>query len=111
VIRPVIVAAGNNTDAGQTIRIEYAFDGPGTELDRTFTDEVTLPARDFVQSLDGIRVQNGKTPIGEYTLTVTVTGGRRRPKCRRLVERTIGFAVAFLGDVPERECRVRRVIA
>lgn len=67
-------AAGNNTDAQQTIRYHYVFDGPGTELDRTFTEEVTLPPRDFVQDLDGIRVQNGKTPLGEYTLTLTVTG-------------------------------------
>lgn len=67
-------SVGNQSGVTQTIRIDYVLDGPGTELDRAFTREVALEPNDFVQDLDGIRVQNKKTPLGEYTLTVTGTG-------------------------------------
>ena len=67
-------SVGNQSDVTQTITIDYVLDGPGTEFDRAFTHEVVLEPNDFVQDLDGIRVQNKKTPLGEYTLTVTGSG-------------------------------------
>jgi hypothetical protein len=58
-------SVGNHSDVTQTIRIEYALDGPGTELDLAFTKEVVVEAGDLYQERDGLRARNRKTPLGE----------------------------------------------
>ncbi len=63
----------NQTDAPQTIRIDGVLDGPGTELDRSFTQEVTIGANDLINVVDELRVKKS-TPLGEYTLSITAAG-------------------------------------
>ena len=69
----MLYSVSNRTDAAQTIHIERVFDGPGTELDRTFAQDVEIPANDLINVSDELRVKNS-TPLGEYTLTVTASG-------------------------------------
>ena len=69
----MLYSVSNRTDAAQTIHIEGVFDGPGTELDRTFAQDVEIPANDLINVSDELRVKNS-TPLGEYTLTVTASG-------------------------------------
>ncbi len=69
----MLYSVANQTDAAQTIHIEGVFDGPGTELDRTFAQDVEIPANDLINVFDELRVKKS-TPLGEYTLTVTASG-------------------------------------
>jgi hypothetical protein len=70
----MLYAVSNRTDAAQTIHIEGTFDGPGTELDRTFAQDVEIPANDLINFFpEDLRVKK-HTPLGEYTLTVTASG-------------------------------------
>jgi hypothetical protein len=69
----MLYSVANQTDAAQTIRIDGVFDAPGTELDRTFTQEVLIEANDLVNVFDELRVKKN-TPLGEYTLSVTAAG-------------------------------------
>jgi hypothetical protein len=66
-------SVANRTDADQTVRIEAVFDAPGTELDRSSTQDVLVPARDLVNLFDQHKLKSS-APLGEYTLTVTATG-------------------------------------
>jgi hypothetical protein len=66
-------SVANQTDAAQTVRIDTVFDGPGTELDRTSSQEVVIAANDLVNLFDELRVKKD-TPLGEYTLAVTASG-------------------------------------
>ena len=66
-------SVGNRTDAAQSVRIDGVFDGPGTELDRTFTQTVEIPANDLINVHDELRVKRD-TPLGDYTLTITAAG-------------------------------------
>ena len=65
-------AVGNQTSVTQTMRIDYVFDGPGTELDRTFTKEVVLEPGGIHQELEEFKAKQ-KTPRGGFSLTVTGT--------------------------------------
>ncbi|MGH3016262.1 MAG: hypothetical protein ACRDNN_15060, partial [Gaiellaceae bacterium] len=69
----MLASVDNRTDAAQTIRLEWVFDGPGTEFDRTFVEETLIQARDLDNVFDELRVKKG-TPLGVYTLTVTASG-------------------------------------
>jgi hypothetical protein len=67
-------AVDNASDVTQTIRIDYVLDRPGTEFDRAFTQEVVIEPNAIHQERDELRIENKKTPLGEYTLTVTAVG-------------------------------------
>ena len=69
----MLYSVANQTDTAQTVRVDGAFDAPGTELDRTFTEELSIPANDLVNVHDELRVKR-HTPVGGYTLTVTASG-------------------------------------
>jgi hypothetical protein len=66
-------SVANNSDITQTIRIDYVFDGPGTELDRAFTEEVVLEPGGIHQEREEFKLKR-RTPVGEYVLTVTGSG-------------------------------------
>ena len=67
-------AVFNQSDVSQTIRVDYALDGPGTEFDRTSTVNVLLAPDEIYDVRETFSVQNNKTPLGEYTLTVAASG-------------------------------------
>jgi hypothetical protein len=70
----MLYSVANQTDAAQTIHIEGVFDGPGTELDRTFAQDVEIPANDLINFFpEDLRVKKS-TPLGQYTLSVTASG-------------------------------------
>jgi hypothetical protein len=69
----MLYSVANQTDAPQTIRIDGVLEGPGTEFDRTFTQEVTIPANDLINVFDEFSVRKS-TPFGEYTLSITAAG-------------------------------------
>jgi hypothetical protein len=69
----MLYSVANRTDAAQTIRVSGVLDGSGSELDRTFTQELLIPANDLVNVSDEMRVKR-QTPLGEYTLSVTAQG-------------------------------------
>ena len=64
----------NQSDAPQTVRVEYALDGPGTDFDRTSAVDVLLQPDEVYDVLESFRVENNKTPLGEYTLTIAASG-------------------------------------
>jgi hypothetical protein len=66
-------AVANNSGITQTIRIDYVVDGPGTEFDRAFTQEVVLAPSDIYQTKEDFKVTRSM-PHGQYTLTVTGSG-------------------------------------
>jgi hypothetical protein len=66
-------AVANNSDITQTIRIDYVVDGPGTEFDRAFTQEVVLEPKGIHQAVEDFKVIR-RMPVGQYTLTVTGSG-------------------------------------
>jgi hypothetical protein len=72
-IASMFFAVANNADITQTVRIDYALDGPGTALDRAFTKEVVLAPGDIHQEREEFKVGN-RTPKGVYSLTVTGSG-------------------------------------
>lgn len=67
-------AVFNQSDVTQTIRIDYVLDGPGTALDGAFTEEVVLAPGGDHQQLEELRIENKKTPLGQYTVTITASG-------------------------------------
>jgi hypothetical protein len=69
----MLYSVANQTDAAQTVHIEGVFDGPGTELDRTFAQDVEIRANDLINVFDELRVRK-HTPLGEYTLSVEAAG-------------------------------------
>jgi hypothetical protein len=69
----MLYSVANQTDAAQRVRIDGMFDAPGTELDRTFTQEVLIEANDLVNVFDELRIKKN-TPLGEYTLSVMAAG-------------------------------------
>jgi hypothetical protein len=64
----------NQSDVTKTITIDATLDAPGTALDRTSTQQVVLEPGGIHDVFDEMRVQNRKTPLGEYTLSVTASG-------------------------------------
>lgn len=67
-------AVFNQSDAPQTVRVEYALDGPGADFDRASTVDVLLQPGEIYDVLESFRVQHKVTPLGEYTLTIAASG-------------------------------------
>ncbi|MGH8969857.1 MAG: hypothetical protein ACRDV1_07910 [Actinomycetes bacterium] len=74
----------NQSDVTQTIRVDYALDGPGSELDRTSTVDVLLAPDEIYDVHETFRVANNKTPLGDYTLTVAAAGSESATTSARL---------------------------
>jgi hypothetical protein len=66
-------SVANNSDITQTIRIAYALDGPGTELDKAFTQDVVLEPGGIYQTVEDFKVTR-RMPAGQYSLTITGSG-------------------------------------
>ncbi|MPZ96097.1 MAG: hypothetical protein GEU96_14590 [Propionibacteriales bacterium] len=64
----------NQSDVAQTIRVDYALDGPGTTFDRTSTVDVSLQPDAIYDVRETFRVENKSTPLGAYTLTIAASG-------------------------------------
>jgi hypothetical protein len=69
----LLYSVANQSDVTQTIRIDYALDGPGAELDRSFTTEAVVAPDAIADQRDLLRIKKG-TPLGDYTLSVTASG-------------------------------------
>ena len=67
-------AVVNQADVPQSVRVDYALDGPGNEFDRTSTVELPLQPDQIYDDFEEFRVQNNKTPLGTYTLTIFAAG-------------------------------------
>ena len=63
----------NQSDVTQSVRLDYAFDGPGDEVDRSFTEVVEIAPDDNHFESDELRIRRS-TPLGDYTLSVTASG-------------------------------------
>jgi hypothetical protein len=63
----------NQSDITQAVQIDYALDGPGSELDQSFTQEVVLEPGGVHQDREEFRVKQ-KTLKGGYALAVTASG-------------------------------------
>jgi hypothetical protein len=72
-IASLFYAVANNSDVAQTIRVDYALDGPGTARDRTFSQAVSLAPGGIHQDREEFKVKN-MTADGEYVLTITGSG-------------------------------------
>jgi len=64
----------NQSEVTQTITIDAALDAPGTELDEATSQQVVIEPGGIHDEFDEMRVQNKKTPLGEYTLSAKATG-------------------------------------
>ena len=63
----------NQSDVTQTFHVDTALDGPGTSFDRTSSVEVVLAPGEIHDVHESFRVENRKTPLGEYTLAVAAS--------------------------------------
>ncbi|MGH3348779.1 MAG: hypothetical protein ACRDO4_17505 [Nocardioides sp.] len=66
-------AVFNQSDTTQTFRVDTVLDGPGTTFDRTTSIDVVLAPDQIYDVTETFRVENKRTPLGQYTLSVTAS--------------------------------------
>jgi hypothetical protein len=72
-VASLFYAVTNQSAVTQRVHVQYALDGPGTELDRTFSQEVVLEPNGTQQDREEFKITQ-RTPVGEYALTITAAG-------------------------------------
>ena len=72
-VASLFFAVANQSATTQTVRIDSTLDAPGTELDKSFTQEVVLAPGGIHQAREDLRIKQ-KAPVGEYVLSVTGSG-------------------------------------
>jgi len=80
-------AVFNQSETTQTFRVDTVLDGPGTTFDRTTSIDVVLAPDQIYDVTETFRVENKRTPLGQYTLSVTASASETVATSASLVVR------------------------